>query len=179
MKSRFDWAFTFMMHHEGGWANYENDPGGPTKYGISLRYLRSQGELGDLDGDGDVDIDDVRALTKDTAREFYRESFWASTRCNEIMSQLIATKFFDICVNTGPRQAGLILQEALVDYGKDVTVDGIVGGKTLKAVNDLEDRDYLLINNIREIQKEFYTNLVSEKPSLNQFIRGWLRRAAS
>jgi hypothetical protein len=57
----FERAMSFTGKWEGGFVNDPKDPGGATKYGISLRFLRDLApELGDVDGDGDVDADDVR-----------------------------------------------------------------------------------------------------------------------
>ena len=55
----FSKAITVILKHEGGFSNHSSDPGGATNYGISLRWLKSEGLYGDLDDDGDVDIDDI------------------------------------------------------------------------------------------------------------------------
>ena len=57
-----------VLIHEGGYSDHPNDAGGVTKFGISLRYLRDAGHaLGDVDRDGDIDADDIRALDRDGA----------------------------------------------------------------------------------------------------------------
>ena len=42
-----------IVAREGGYVNDPDDPGGPTKHGVTLGTLRRLGL--DLDGDGDVD----------------------------------------------------------------------------------------------------------------------------
>lgn len=32
-----------ILKHEGGYVDHPNDPGGATKYGISLRFLQKNG----------------------------------------------------------------------------------------------------------------------------------------
>lgn len=176
---RYQWAFQVVMHHEGGFVDHSNDPGGTTNYGVSLRWLRSIGE--DLDGDGDVDEDDIRAVTPSIAKELYRLHFWQPARCDEIVSDLLATKIFDMAVNMGQRQAYRLVQRAVntVHSRGVLTVDGLVGPATLDALNQAVRTDYLVLVEIRKRQAEFYEGLIQEKPHLSAFRLGWRRRAAS
>lgn len=173
----FEWAFTVVMKHEGGFVNDAADPGGATNYGVSLRFLRKEGI--DIDGDGDINEDDIHALTPQIARDIYRDKFWNPCRCNAIRSELIATKIFDMAVNMGRKQAYRIAQRAVnqLDYDPKLTVDGLVGPATLNAINSLELTDYELLEVMREEQAEFYTELIRRKPQLAKFRLGWLRRA--
>jgi len=41
--STFETAWPTILRHEGGYCNNANDLGGPTKYGLSLRWLKAQG----------------------------------------------------------------------------------------------------------------------------------------
>lgn len=185
--SKFDHAFDVVLGHEGGFVDHAQDPGGATNYGISLRYLLGRGDLdgdgildGDLDGDGDVDIDDIIALKPANAKHLYHSGFWVPNHLSEIENLPIATKIFDICVNTGSRQAWRIVQRACnrfesVEDGDELVVDGIRGPKTMATVNDL-DADPLL-DLIREQQLHFYQNLVDRKPDLAVFMAGWTNRA--
>lgn len=77
MDDVFEKAHEFVQRWEGGYCDDAGDPGGATKYGVSLRFLRSEGY--DIDGDGDVDVDDVKAVTKAKARELFRKHFWPAT----------------------------------------------------------------------------------------------------
>lgn len=176
MSKNFDWALQCVLHHEGGFVDHKDDPGGATDRGISLRFLRSIGE--DIDKDGDIDVDDIRALDDDDVARLYEEHFWKAAKCDKIKSSLVATKVFDMAVNMGSRQAWRIAQRACNTLGGKLTVDGKVGTKTLASVNSMTDRDFMLVTNIRREQDKFYAGLIKNKPSFKSFELGWRRRAA-
>ena len=175
----YAWAYTVLAHHEGGFVDHSNDPGGATNYGVSLRFLRQQGI--DIDDDGDIDADDIRAITPEKSKAIYKEYFWIPSRCHEIKSEMIATKIFDMAVNMGQFQAYKLVQRAINEHaGNDVLfVDGLVGPVTIAAINERNREDFLLLMYIRNEQSEFYTLLVERSPQLMDFIVGWQRRAAA
>lgn len=183
--TNFDWAVKCVLHHEGGWTDNPDDPGGATNFGISLRYLQARGDMdgdglpdGDLDGDGDVDVDDIRAATMAAATKLYRTGFWLPNSLDRVKSSLVATKIFDMAVNMGSSQAWKLVQRSCNKLGSDLTVDGKVGGFTISAVNSYHRTDYELVNVIRERQANFYETIIERKPPLATFRLGWRRRAA-
>lgn len=129
----FEAAHTHVAKWEGGYFDHPNDPGGVTMYGVSLMFLK---ELdlweGDIDGDGDIDRDDVLAVTKDTARDIFKRHFWDRPRAGE-MPPLVAVCFYDFAVNAGVPRAARMLQGLL-----RVGVDGIVGRNTLDGCGVLQ-----------------------------------------
>ena len=180
--SYFNIAFNMTLEHEGGFVNDSADPGGATKYGVSLRWLLKAGDLdadglpdGDIDGDGDIDVDDIKALSVEDARRLFRAAFWDANRCGELNSQHVAAKLFDYSVNMGNRQAGRILQRACRACMQPVEDDGIVGPKTVAAANACPST--ALMAAMRSEGAGFYRALVARRPKLGKFLGGWLRRA--
>lgn len=102
----FEAAHAHVAKWEGGYFDHPNDPGGVTMYGVSLMFLKGLDFWeGDIDGDGDIDRDDVLAVTKDTARDIFKRHFWDRPRAGE-MPPLVAVCFYDFAVNAGvPRAA--------------------------------------------------------------------------
>lgn len=173
-------AIETVLRHEGKFVDNPNDPGGATKYGISLRWLISLGQInghlvGDIDGDGDVDIDDIRSLDIDQTMLLYRQRWWEKYGYDRIIDQWAATKVLDMSVNMGSRQAHLLVQRALSAAEQPVAVDGVFGPASLAAVNSADRQ--LFKGALRATQAGFYWHLIQVKPSLREFEAGWMNRA--
>jgi lysozyme family protein len=178
----FDQAIGVILRHEGGWVNDPADPGGATNYGISLRFALLEltkdkdgdGFLdGDFNHDGIIDAADMRDMNVQDAIRTYKTYIWDPKPFSGVVDQLLGTKFFDMTVNMGWRQACIIVQRAL--DGK-VKVDGDVGPISLAAIN--MSHPYNLTERICQEQEKFYVALAQQKPKLAKFLPGWLKRAS-
>lgn len=123
MKATFDTIEPYLIGHEGGFANRSKkaDPGGPTKYGITIATLAAW-------RGGRVTIDDVRNLTRDEARRIYKAQYWDAVRGDRLPAGLDYA-VFDFGVNSGPGKAIRVLQDLL-----RVKADGVIGLITLDAL---------------------------------------------
>jgi len=172
----FLWAMTKTRHLEGGETNDPDDPGGYTAAGgVSLRFLKSIGE--DIDHDGDVDEDDVKLLSKDPDKVIllYHKHFWLPNRLEEVPSELLSSKIFDMAFNMGASQAWKIVQRA---SGR-LTADGVVGDKSIEFLKQSTSTDFEFLGKIRAGQTDFYLELIKAKPVLVKYKLGWLRRAVT
>lgn len=178
--SNFDTAIITVLRHEGLFVNDPQDPGGATNFGVSLRWLKSVGDLdhdgfldGDFDRDGDVDVDDIKKMTKEDAIKLYRTHWWDYYNYERITNQLITTKVFDLAVNMGAKPAHRCLQRAMrAVNGLCLLEDGIIGIKTLEAVNTVYPD--ILLSALKSEAAGFYRSLNKTK-----YIEGWLNRAYS
>lgn len=182
--STFDLAIPTVLKHEGLFSNDPNDPGGATKYGISLRWLKSLTDrnadgflVGDLDHDGDVDINDIKDITQDDAKGFYKKYWWDRYGYQSINDQSIATKILDLSVNMGSIQAHTNLQRAcLACYGIDtLQVDGKLGAITFALINKANIPQLLAA--FRSETAGFYRTLIAINPSSEKYQDGWMTRA--
>jgi len=172
----WDRAVEVVLGHEGGFVNDPRDPGGATNWGISLRFLRAQGgDLGDVDGDGDIDAEDVRRLPQDVAVELYRREFWERYMYGRLPED-VAIKVFDLAVNMGPVQAHRCLQRACRACGFDLVEDGVIGRETRRACGSIWPPAALVVA-LRCEAASFYRLLVSRRTGLEGFLNGWLNRA--
>ena len=176
MASLFARAIEHVLAHEGGFADHPSDPGGATNWGISIRALKQLEHNNlmdwDLDEDGDVDADDMRLLTRAQAIELYRKHFWYDAL--DQLPVVVAIKVFDMGVNMGRRQAGVLLQRAL-NLSAPIAIDGAIGPKTIAAAAERLSSHFL--HDLPAVQAKFYFDLVDKRPARDVFLVGWLRRA--
>jgi len=154
MLVEFDDIIEVVLHHEGGYVNDPDDPGGETNFGIAKR------------SHPDVDIAN---LTKDGAKEIYKEHYWDKNKV-ESLSEELRHIYFDMCVNQGRGRAVKILQRAANGKGAELKVDGGMGPKTIAAMEGVE------LDRVRAYRIKYYADLVTRKPDLEKFYFGWFRR---
>lgn len=165
----FHKAADHIIKVEGGFIKHPSDPGGSTKYGITQYTLNSfQDKVGD-------DRYEVRFLHKSTAREIYKALFWDPLHFSDIEVQSIATIIFDQTVNQGVHRVPRRVQSVAAWLGRDPgPIDGIMGPKTIKALNGCPhyrfNREFLIQSQI------YYAKIVRDKRELGDFIVGWSRR---
>lgn len=172
---------TEIVAREGGFVNDPDDPGGATKYGVTLATLRRLGR--DLTGDGKVDVADVRALTRAQAVEIYLEHYFRRPRIADLPAPLQAS-VFDMQVNAGATAVKL-LQTLCRRIGIDVGVDGVIGPQTLAAVRDaIAQAPDHLVDAYGIERRNYYYRLGDARPKLRKFARrrdggkgGWITRA--
>lgn len=172
----FEKALETVFEHEGGYNDVKGDKGGATNYGISLRFLKLADE--DIDGDGHVDANDIRALTLESAAGLYKEHFWDHYKLARVETLQLSTKMLDIFVNMRGRTAAKVCQRALEDCGHNLAVDGILGRISFGLLNEeMDRRAERLIDYIRHQQAAVYRRIVQNNPTQEKFLRGWLNRA--
>lgn len=148
-QAMFHRAAAIVLDLEGGVVDHPYDPGGLTKYGVSSR---SHPEVLNPD------------FSKDEALAMYRATYWDPMRCDELPWHL-ALAVFDGAVNAGADDAAPVLQIAI----GGVTVDGVIGPKTIAAAQDapMAAVDRYLAERARRMMAS---------DNWNTFGTGWLRR---
>lgn len=181
----FDRAVHGVMLSEGGYVDHPHDPGGATKYGVSLRFLLGIWKQRDerylkIFGTWDQPTrNTVKLIHQNQARALAYEFFWRPCWCDQ-MSPDIAYAVFDFAYNAGPAQSIKILQRALNDQGLRLKVDGRMGNNTIRALTyHIADKgDDALLSRLRFHREQFYKSLVQRSAKFASFLRGWLIRAA-
>lgn len=157
----------FILRWEGGFVNDPVDKGGATNMGVTIGTWRSVGY--DKDGDGDIDVDDLHLLDKeDVIERVLRPHYWNRWRADEILNQSVANILVDWVWASGTH--GIKRPQRILG----VTPDGIVGPKTLAAVNSMDPMElYFRIKNDRI---KFIDEICQRDPSQERFRKGWMNR---
>ncbi|WP_297341038.1 holin-associated N-acetylmuramidase [Pseudophaeobacter sp.] len=170
-----------IVAREGGYVNDPDDPGGATKFGVTIHTMRRLGL--DLDRDGDVDAKDVSKLTREDAVEIFIQHYFAKPRIN-LLPESLQASVFDMYVNAGGN-AVKILQKLLADFQEPVAVDGALGPKTAQAVHRAFKKagDYF-VDAYGIARRNYYFRLADRRRASRKYARtraggkgGWIKRA--
>ena len=157
----------FILKWEVGFVNDPADLGGATNMGVTIGAWKSCGY--DKDGDGDIDVDDLRLLTReDVVNRVLKPHYWDRWKADDIKSQSVANILVDWVWASGAH--GIKIPQRLLG----VSVDGIVGPKTLAAVNARNPRE--LFDMIKIARFDFIEDICRKRPANNKFKRGWMNR---
>ncbi|MBS9716419.1 holin-associated N-acetylmuramidase [Pseudohalocynthiibacter aestuariivivens] len=170
-----------IVAREGGYVNDRDDPGGATKFGVTLHTMRRLGI--DLTGDGQVTSVDVAQLSRRQAVDIFLEHYFKRPGIDNLPAQIQAS-VFDMHVNAGAN-AVKILQRLLVEMGHSVQVDGIIGSETSRAANAAQQSAQNFLNEAYGIaRRNYYYSLADVRPKSRKYARrrdggkgGWIVRA--
>ena len=157
-RQNFNAVMAEQFRHEGGYVDHPADPGGATNMGITLRTLESfRGQA--------VSKTQVKNLTREEAREIYRQRYWSVIQGDELPAgfDLVA---MDGAVNSGPKRGIKWLQ-----LGLQVRADGVMGPNTIAASRRAKPA---AISRACAARMSFLMGL----RHWNTFKRGWSRRVA-
>lgn len=167
LMANIDKLAPFILRWEGGFVNDPVDKGGATNMGVTIGTWRSVGY--DKDGDGDIDVDDLHLLDKeDVIERVLRPHYWNRWRADEILNQSVANILVDWVWASGTH--GIKRPQRILG----VTPDGIVGPKTLAAVNSMDPME--LHFRIKNDRIRFIDEICRRDPSQERFRKGWMNR---
>ncbi len=167
----YEKALKKLLIHEGGYSNHSADRGGETYKGITKKYYGKWDGWAIIDAQEDKEaLDSNKDLQKKVA-DFYYTYYWHKLKCDQMNDPAIAEMIFSTGVNAGKKLAVKKMQRIL-----GVTVDGLIGQNTLRALNSVDINKFIYQYVLELI--DFYVE-ISSKGSNHLFLKGWCKRALS
>lgn len=165
--AKIDILAPFILSFEGGYVNDPHDPGGATNRGVTIATWRQVGY--DKDGDGDIDVADLKLITPaDAVSRVMKPHYWDRWKADQIKSQSVANIVVDWVWASGKH--GITEVQKILG----VKADGIVGPKTLGALNAQDPR--ALFDHIHRARARFIDQVIAGRPTSACYRAGWLRR---
>lgn len=167
-------ARDLLIYRESGFADVEGDKGGMTYAGITMRnYPNWPGWTFIIDRlkEGPIPRGTLFPQLNRAVSDFYRYEFWDALHLSQVEDQAVADQLLAIAVHYTRAKATHRIQKILNEkYGHNLKVDGVMGAKTISAINSVNG--FELNNSLFKVTVTKY--LESEQV---QFIKGFVARA--
>lgn len=148
-----------------GFANDPDDLGGATMIGVTIatytEYCRRKGYPKPT-------VERLRNMTYAQWLDILKTMFWDRWQADQIANQSIAEILVDWIWASG--KYGITIPQQVLG----VKVDGVVGPKTIAAVNAANPAE--LFGKIRAERIAFINRICVSRPVNNKYKKGWLRR---
>ena len=187
--AKVDILLPFILKWEGGFVNDPADAGGATNKGVTIGTWRQVGY--DKDGDGDIDVADLKLLTNaDVMNRVLKPHYWDRWKADRIKDQAVANILVDWVWGSGKH--GIVIPQRILG----VVADGVVGEKTLAAVNAANPKAFFdavfnarvaFLNDITASSIAKYEAKIGRKATESElmkhtnkrFLKGWMNRLNS
>ena len=164
-----------IIEREGGFVNDPDDPGGATKYGVTIGTLQSIR--------GKATVADVKALTEKEAADIFKRYYFERPKINQLPAALQAT-VYDMQVNAGSN-AIKILQRLAAEFGVKLAVDGVLGPKSIGAVGRIHGQaGARFVDAFGIARRNYYFRIGDRRPASRKYCvtrrgskGGWIKRA--
>ena len=155
-----------IKRYEGGWSvdprDKGNAGGGCTMSGVTLATFRS------VYGQKKT-CADLKKLTNAQWNFIFKSKYWNRWKADDIKNQSIANLLVDWLWVSGAW--GIKYPQRVLG----VVDDGIVGAKTIAAINNYKNQEQLF-NKLWAKRKAHFEGIVAANPSQKVFLKGWLNR---
>ena len=149
----------YIQSWEGGYVNDPRDSGGATNKGITIATFKS------VFGQ-DKTVKDLKNMTQEQWWKVFKTKFWDRYKADQIEDEWLRYLLVDWLWGSG-KWAITKVQKLL-----ELEADGIVGNKTIAAINDKDPKE--LFKTIWKMREKFLQDISKGKNSV--FLKGWLRR---
>lgn len=169
MQNNYDQIIQWVLEHEGLFTDEVTDPGGPTKFGITIWDIAirdgvpaSKLKRGNATWNQLREV--VRNLTLQEAKLIYKTKYWDACRGDELPKG-VDYSTVDFGINSGVSRSIKYLQRVV-----GVTDDGKLGPVTMQAILKADPK--YVVNSLNDRRQAFLEGL----GTFWKYGRGWTRR---
>lgn len=155
----------FIKRWEGGFVNDPDDAGGATNKGVTFETYRAYRRS---NGISKPTLEDLATMSDEDWDAIFKTMYWDRWRADGICSQSVANILVDWVWASG--MYGIRRPQEIIG----VVADGVVGLKTLKAVN--AENPEVLFKTIRQERLDFVDEICRNRPANLKFKKGWINR---
>lgn len=156
----------FLRAKKHGFADDPDDRGGATMIGVTIGTYRSYCKY---KGKKVPSVTDLKNISYKEWRDIIHTMFWSKWKADLIEDQNVANMIVDWVWASGQ---GIGIKRVQKILG--VTADGIVGPKTIAAVNAQNPKE--LFKKVYDGRAAHFNAIVKANPSQKKWLKGWMNR---
>lgn len=156
----------FLRAKKRGFADDPDDRGGATMVGVTIGTYRSYCKY---KGKKVPSVTDLKNISYKEWRDIVHTMFWSKWKADLIEDQNVANMIVDWVWASGQ---GIGIKRVQKILG--VTADGIVGPKTIAAVNAQNPKE--LFKKVYDGRAAHFNAIVKANPSQKKWLKGWMNR---
>lgn len=155
-----------ILKWEGGFVNDPDDLGGATNKGVTIGTYTQYRKSKNLSA---PTVEDLKNILDDEWMDILKTLYWDRWKADSINNQSIANILVDWVWASG------VLGVKRPQRMLGVSDDGIVGAKTLEALNGYSNQQELFAG-VKADRVTFIDEICLKRPANGKFKRGWLNR---
>lgn len=155
----------FERTRKNGFANDPQDRGGATQTGVTLKTYQTYCAK---NGISKPTTENLKNIPYKTWLAILKEEYWDRWKADKIDSQSVANILVDFVWASGIK--GIKKPQEMLG----VVPDGVVGRKTLSAVNSRGSIS--LFYKLKDLRLKYVEDIVKANPSQKKWLKGWKNR---
>ena len=162
INKEYNRCLEMILHHEGGYVDHPDDPGGETNLGVTKKVYEAYCKKNGIRPKSmrDLEVLDVAPI--------YKTEYWDRVKGDDLHLAL-ALCIFDFGVNAVTGRAAKFIQKIV-----GTAVDGGIGPNSLKKIDEYVEKHGIedVVKTYQSDRQKYYEKLKHFKT----FGRGWTRR---
>lgn len=172
----FGQALEKVLEWEGPYDCDEDDPGGETCFGITRKYQGGWGGWSFVEALLSKGVPKeqwkIDQMLMSYVAAYYKQTWDAL--CCDLLPAAIRGMVFGGAINQGPERMAKWVQEALLESGRPVEIDGRIGPDTARGCYSTPD--HVMLAKLFMKRTKAYLVTCEKRPKAKKYLFGWLSR---